>query len=478
MNLPRTILFFSSSFSSYSDGKNWRLFFEELRQDYGDIDAHFLFSDEANQETSKKIHDYTVAQLCVGREIQKKNNITKGEINELVNIRESALLSKLQLFEKNKRTREKYRAEQKFDESLLREIQFFRNYIFEQKIEFVCIDQVSAFVDPRVRILEAVSNFYGIPLAISAKGQLKGRTKIFDNSYRSCEETDLHYLEIIARGGLTTTESVRVRQYIRKYKEYMEDGEVEYHVWGKRQPIKQMNVVNNVRKLINQIVGTTNSMSAKIPYDKFDTAAKPYVLFFPNKPGNHRTYSCDPFYSNYGSVIASIVLSLPYGYSLLVKDHPHTVGYGASNEMGNMISQLDNCYYIDPRINNYDISDRASIIFGSASTTIVEALLNLKHLVLFGANSYIFGTLSEAPVHRVTNLEKLPSVIRKLVMQPPNEGDILAYLFAVLSNSHGSGDWSDDDWNNVNHFLPVEERIAKSARVLSKYIQRENQKTS
>ena len=96
------------------------------------------------------------------------------------------------------------------------------------------------------------------------------------------------------------------------------------------------------------------------------------------------------------------------------------------------------------------------------------------HLVVFGSNPYVFGTFQEAPVHRVTDLETLPMLIAELVVKQPDTDDILAYLYAILSNSYSAGKVPDEDWDNIIHLVPGGERMAKVSSILNAYIRDTN----
>ena len=57
---------------------------------------------------------------------------------------------------------------------------------------------------------------------------------------------------------------------------------------------------------------------------------------------------------------------------------------------------------------------------------------------------YIFGSNILAPIHRVTNLEILPNVIKDCISKPVDKDKINAYLFSLFSSS-SSVKKSDDN---------------------------------
>jgi len=138
---------------------------------------------------------------------------------------------------------------------------------------------------------------------------------------------------------------------------------------------------------------------------------------------------------------------MPIDCALVIKDHPHTLKRGISGALEAVVKRFDNCYYLDPKEDSMEIAANSAAVASVASTSALEALMLKKHLILFGEANFNFG-VEEAPIKRVTNLEKLPMIINDCLTQDPPAHEILVWVYAILTNSFSWSSVDDQDWNN------------------------------
>ena len=119
----------------------------------------------------------------------------------------------------------------------------------------------------------------------------------------------------------------------------------------------------------------------------------------------------------------------------------------------------------------YDLIEGAVGVFSSSSTTAIESLMSRKHIIVFGSEPYIFGSNILAPIHRVTNLEILPNVIKDCISKPVDKDKINAYLFSLFSSS--SSVKKSDDNTVYTSFQNADKQIeyAHIVKMISKTIQ-------
>ena len=157
-----------------------------------------------------------------------------------------------------------------------------------------------------------------------------------------------------------------------------------------------------------------------------------------------------PFFNN-ASIVKSIYASLPVGYSLIVKDHPHSYSRGIVDlDLVRAIRSYSNCYYVDPVINTDVFVQNSEIVFTMASTSMWTPLIRFKHIVVFGDPPFLFDEdFNIAKV--VSKMELLPSVIRECIESSPPIHNIMVYLHSFIKTSlNFEGGESVNVKNNIN----------------------------
>lgn len=359
-----------------------------------------------------------------------------------------------------------------FDKSIIKLVKFFRSYITDNNINFVFIDLVSPFTSLECRVLEKVCDDLGVKKLISSKASLYGRLEIFDNTKRISRIAESKY-KLIVQNGLNDIEQEKLDYFLKSYR--IRKQKFHGDIWIKK--LLKENTSghkifwNSIKKLKRRLIQKiTNDL--KIEHRNLkEFSETPYFIFFPNKKNNHRTFNCSPFHSNYAALIQAISISLPLGYCLLVKDHPHQIKKEPNSDLVSAIKSLDNCHYLSFETDYYDLIDNAVGVFSAASTTAIESLIARKHVIMFGSEPYIYGSDTKVPVHRVSNLEELPNIIKNCINRPIESEIIDAYLYSLIDSSSSIHQDSQENDFTSNNDDDKQKEYACIAQMIKKLIQ-------
>jgi len=140
----------------------------------------------------------------------------------------------------------------------------------------------------------------------------------------------------------------------------------------------------------------------------------PFV-YFPMHVEPERTLSLSsPFYSNQLEIIKSVARSLPVDYKLFLKEH-----YGMKTKLWRKISyykkllELPNAILIHPSVNPEKLLKNCSLVVTITGTSALDAAFYKKPSIIFADTSF-----SHLPfIHRIKNIEELPSVIRNCLQK-------------------------------------------------------------
>ncbi|MDA8872014.1 hypothetical protein N9I76_00685 [Candidatus Thioglobus sp.] len=312
--------------------------------------------------------------------------------------------------------------------------------------------QVLFFMEPQslnitsnAIIMEMVCNELGIKVRLAH--YIGGWTNIgiFNNLHRSSEKINKTYKQNLEL-GLSAKEEKKVTDYFEAYDKF-KSSDFATRIIYKKTLNKKISIKSFLRNLYYAPKNffSKSIFNDKYLYDEYDIYHNKYILFLPNKNKNKRARYLSPFYSNYSSIIENLLISLPVSYSLIIKDHPHSMAGNIDESMVELVKNSDNCFYINPNISTFKVIDNADIVISVASSSVIEALIKFKHVIMFGKKVFTFGEY-EAPIKRITNFEDLPEILRSCVNSPPPKKEIVAYFHALLTHTRRGGDVDDDDW--------------------------------
>jgi hypothetical protein len=398
-----------------------------------------MFVNETGLDNISTVKEFTIAQIAIEEEIKSTKISGNKEYQRLTKFVDNNLLGALRIQLEWNKSSVLYNKKYGFENRIILLVKFFQEYITDNDIDVVCIDLVSPFTSLECRVLEKVCDEMGVKKLISSKSSLYGRIELFDNTKRISRVADANYKSLLSR-GIKKSELEKLESFLKSYK--IKKKRFHGDSWlTKLQNQKNPNIYN-IRNIVKNLKNTLIDKGTKNLNIKHrnitEFSNKPYFVFLPNKKNNHRTYNCSPFHSDYPALIRAISISLPIGYSLLIKEHPHQIRKKPNNDLLKAIMSTDNCHYLSIDTDYYDLLENAVGIFSTASTTAIESLMARKHVIVFGSEPYVYGSNILAPIHRITNLEKLPVIINSCISTPVEKDKINAYLFSLISSSSSS----------------------------------------
>ena len=159
---------------------------------------------------------------------------------------------------------------------------------------------------------------------------------------------------------------------------------------------------------------------------------KKYIYFALGLEPEGPTLISTPFYTNQIEVIRSMAKSIPVDYQLYVKEHPmQTLSAWRNIEYYREILELPNVKLIHPSVNNEKLLKNCSLAVTVVGTPALEAAIYKKPSIVYG--EVIFSMLPS--VHKVKNIEDLPSLVRKAINTQVNSNDLNKFVNIVLDNS-------------------------------------------
>lgn len=172
-----------------------------------------------------------------------------------------------------------------------------------------------------------------------------------------------------------------------------------------------------------------------------------------------------PYYTDQISLIHNIAKSLPLGMKLYVKEHPH-MAENRPRSYYKRLLQMPNVHLLAQHIPASKVMLGAKIVFTITGTAGLEASFLGKPVVTFG--NVFYNELSF--VEKVTEITKLPYIVKKLLdKNPHDEDELINFVAAIIDNSvdirlHDL--WQDMSPSEVSS----SEDIANLTKFLLKYI--------
>lgn len=378
------------------------------------------------------------------------------EIESLTNIEMNEIISRYSQFNIQQLQFHEFKSDKNlknftFLEITCAYIKRYEAFIIENEVEVIFfMEPQSLNMTANTIIMEMVCNF--LEKKIRLAHCIGGWTNIgiFDNLHRSSEKINKLYRRNLLE-GLTHKEEKKLLDYFKAYEEFKASDYANKIIYKKTlnknfsSKVLIKNVINSIENLF-----TNNLKFNQGIYENFDINNNKYVLFLPNKVNNKRARYLSPFYSNHLSIVESILLSLPSNYFLVIKDHPHSMIGNIDVEMVKLAKNSSNCIYLDPSLSTFEVIEAADIVISVASTSVIEALIKFKHVIMFGKKIFTFGE-TDAPIKRVTNIEDLPMIMNDCVNSSPPVKEIKAFFHALLSSTYRAGDVSDENWSDFSN---------------------------
>ena len=143
-------------------------------------------------------------------------------------------------------------------------------------------------------------------------------------------------------------------------------------------------------------------------------------------------YIGDGIYKNQVKLIENIAASLPAGYYLYVKDHPHEYAYRSADDYKRLL-QVPNIRLLNQWIPAKVVMNKAVGVITINGTAGFEATMLNKQVYCFGENQYSFVDRD----HYVRNIRDLKPVIYEHINDKlEDDQDLYAYVMAYLESMH------------------------------------------
>ncbi len=468
-----TIVFFSANVNKLERAREWLLFIQAFSK-LINSKIHLLVENDRQLQLFKKAGIRNVALHSLSSNVNTKKTYSKSQLEQFFERYTRYNLGRLRLHAQYSHGSLFTNRKLNFNHLLYSHIEFLEEFVSSVRADFVCFEKFEAYTSINVQILESVCNRHNIK-TLFPHHSLKGRIAIYDNSRRVSSEIEQCF-EKTECIGLTAKEEDKVLNFIETYKHFKQT-EHNKHIFKKISQKKRPYVLKDVKHFSTLQMKKGFFLKNKkryrlfsraIRYDQFDFKNKKFVLFLPNKINNYRTNLLSPYYSNASFLIKAISISLPPTHTLIVKDHPHSYKGNMDYSIINTVDELDNCQYLDPRQDTFEIAEYANMVFCVATTTGLELLTLFKHIIYFGSEPMFFGS-QRAPIKRVTNLEELPELILHCTQVPVSRKKIIHYLHSVLSNSFSRAGIEHTSWDEIAfHWNDSMDKI--SAEIIAEYI--------
>lgn len=184
--------------------------------------------------------------------------------------------------------------------------------------------------------------------------------------------------------------------------------------------------LNKIKNIISYKIEGVKFLE-KIPLNE-----KYFFYPFHLEPEASVLYLGGGIYKNQVKLIENIAASLPAGYYLYVKDHPHEYAYREAVDYKRLM-QIPNLRLLTQTLSAKSIIDKSCGVITLNGTAGFEALLMGKQVYCFGQNLYSFMSR----VHRINHIKELQSTIYRNINEFFNDDDnLMAYIMAYLEASH------------------------------------------
>ena len=159
---------------------------------------------------------------------------------------------------------------------------------------------------------------------------------------------------------------------------------------------------------------------------------KYYYYSFHLEPEATVLYLSDGIYANQVKLIENIAASLPAGYYLYVKDHPHEYAYRSACDYKRLMN-IPNVRLLHQFISGKQLIAGAVGVFTINGTAGFEGLMLGKQVYCFGRSFYSF----HPSVNYIHNIRDIRSVVYENMDNEKSTGDsLLVFVNAYLESLH------------------------------------------
>lgn len=176
-----------------------------------------------------------------------------------------------------------------------------------------------------------------------------------------------------------------------------------------------------------------------LPADRFPHT--PYVFFPLHTEPEIALSIYGRYFQNQIEVIRNIAQSLPVTWSVVVKDHPRSLGFRKIHYYQKLL-QIPNVKLVDPFLPSWDIIDHAKAVVTISSWVGFEAVIAKKPVITFG--ECIYNNLPDSMVVKNASYTQLPADIQRAIRDYRyDEAALLHHLARIISLSFPINMYSD-----------------------------------
>lgn len=174
----------------------------------------------------------------------------------------------------------------------------------------------------------------------------------------------------------------------------------------------------------------------------------PYIYFPLHVPLDLQLTTRCTKYLDQLYLVEYISRSIPFGYSLLIKEHPASIGSYSYSGIKNILNRYSHVKIVHPKTNSYYIIDNSRCVITINSKVGVEAILQQKPVITLGPTFYRDRGLTID----ICDLKDLPSSINKaLACEKLDAKDIRQFL-AVVYKWSWKGELFENSEENIKAF--------------------------
>jgi len=184
------------------------------------------------------------------------------------------------------------------------------------------------------------------------------------------------------------------------------------HIWSY--------ILRHLRMLKNRLL--LSALYQPLPQEKF--------VYYPfHVPMDVSLTVRAPLFVDQIYLIDYIARNIPFGYRLVIKEHPAMIGAISAKGLKDLLKRNDNVVLVSPDINNHDVMSRMDLLVTVNSKTGAESLMLGKKVICLGDAFY---NQSKCVQHVPNLAELLPSIKQTLRAPLPLESDLTTFFNATF----------------------------------------------
>lgn len=202
-------------------------------------------------------------------------------------------------------------------------------------------------------------------------------------------------------------------------------------ILNKKRIINKIFVIDRYINLKNSIIRAYTKKIANLVYDDISVLQNKDYFYFPlHYPlDSNIIYRGKPF-MNQIPFIEMLLPYLPYGFYLIVKEHPHARGAMKLSDL-KRLKKDKRIILLHPWVNSHDIVQNAKGVLAINSTVAIEALYHGVPVVSFGRN-YLRG---HELVNEINGFYELENVFNYKNYKIPRKDALMNFLVNAYRNS-------------------------------------------